>query len=297
MSTNKPAVRFLDSEVNAIPGTCHIILRYLTSYEGSTREEIREHLEPEYLVGGVQKEDAAFANSLLLLQNLGIANEENGHFSTSIKLPPKSDGSPNLAQFRYEISRVIVEDSTNAVLAGGDPSDLVKYILYFSTVGAEESFDGMANFGEMIQRRFRSQGLNDPKWNSIKRWMSSLGLSRLQINNNINFDPTEFLLSVASNFETKKRYEFRHFAKEIGDRMPSLVNPTLRHWFRSQTSIVNQESYMDFSDSLVWSLDSLVQSGRFEIELLDDDAKENICDLGNNRQVSAITFNDNEGPL
>jgi hypothetical protein len=292
MSTNKQAVRFLDSEVNAIPGTCHIILRYLTSYEGSTREEIREHLEPQYLVGGVQKEDAAFANSLLLLRNLGIVNEENGLFSTSIKLLPKSDGSPDLAQFRYEISRVIVEDSTNAVLAGGDPSDLVKYILYFSTVGAEESFDSMANFGDLILRRFRSQGLNEPKWNSIKRWMSSLGLSRLQVNGNIYFDPSELLNSIASNFETKKLYRIREFAEAIGDRMPSLVNPTLRHWFRSQSTIVNQESYMDFSDSLVWSLDSLVQSGRFKIELLDDDKKENIVDFGNNRQESAITFYD-----
>ena len=289
MSTTKKAVKFLDSEVNAIPGTCHIIMRYLTAFDGSSRQEIREHLEPGSLVGGVQAETGAFAHSLTLLRNLRIINEENGSFSTSIKLFSKTDGSPDFEQFQREVSRAIVDDSIEAILDGGEPSDLVKLLLYFSTTGIEESFESVVGAADVVKQRFGYQDLNQEKWNSLKRWMSSLGLSRSQLSGSINFDPSEFILSIATTFESNTQFKFGEFAELIGDGMPSLVNPILRNWFRSQNSIINRDSYMDFSECLVWSVEALEHTGRFKIELLDDDSRENIFNL-RNRQVSAITF-------
>ena len=289
MSTTKKAVRFLDSEVNAIPGTCHIIMRYLTAFDGSSRQEIREHLEPGSLVGGMQAETGAFASSLTLLSNLRIVNEDNGKFSTSIKLLSKTDGSPDFEHFQREVSRAIVDDSIEAISDGGEPSDLVKLILYFSTTGIEESFESVVGAGEVVKRRFGYEDLNQEKWNSLKRWMSALGLSRSQLSGSMNFDPSVFILSVATTFETNQRLAFGKFAELIANGMPSLVNPILRNWFRSQNSIINRDSYMDFSECLVWSVETLEHAGRFKIELLDDDSRENIFNLGN-RQVSAITF-------
>ena len=153
----------------------------------------------------------------------------------------------------------------------------------------EESFESVVGAADVVKQRFGYQDLNQEKWNSLKRWMSSLGLSRSQLSGSINFDPSEFILSIATTFETNTQFKFGEFAELIGDGMPSLVNPILRNWFRSQNSIINRDSYMDFSECLVWSVEALEHIGRFKIELLDDDSRENIFNL-RNRQVSAITF-------
>lgn len=238
-----------------LPSVARVIYRYLLHVAGSKGEKkdrLERLLAPKTLVS---EENAAFKDTLLMCQSIGLVQESDGVVQLSPELPATlRNPQTGERELSSTVRGLVLAEERNHNLwkDASDARDLTRALCWYlaqdvyNAPGRWREGEGVptvqeAQRGDLERANFVFA--NDTRWGAFTRWAPFLGLAwRHGLDDNGQFrgilvpDPTEALREVVPTLEARARWDASEFIGELARKLPVLDGGTYRIEFEERTN-------------------------------------------------------------